>query len=370
MSGGQGIRLGHVPGLDGVRGLAVLLVMAGHADIPGFEAGGGYTGVTMFFVLSGFLITTILLGEYDRAGSVDIARFYLRRGLRLLPALVVYVVVISALTFGTKPDVIEDAAASLFYVANWIRAAGERMEYLDHIWSLSIEEQFYLVWPVALVLLLTVARRRLLVLAGGLLGLAALVVVERIALWTGPESVSRLYFSTDTRADGLLVGCALALIWSTGRLQITSWLMVPAGLALILLPSIRPEASFLMLGVTTLAVIATAIVIAGLVTRPHEWSPFAARPLVFVGRISYGLYLWHFAFMLAFYGPLSLVVPAYIRIPILFAGSFGLAIASYYIVERPFLRLKDRLGRSPSVDRARRDAPEAERHSDRIAPRT
>jgi peptidoglycan/LPS O-acetylase OafA/YrhL len=342
--------LGHVPALDGIRGLAVLLVLAGHADIPGFEAGGGFTGVTIFFVLSGFLITALLIEEHRSADRIDLPRFYARRALRLLPALVVYVLVVSALTWNTSPDVIGDAAASLFYVANWVRAAGEQMEYLDHIWSLSIEEQFYFVWPVVLIGLIGLIARRPRAWASVLFAIAGAIMVERFVLWSGLASLDRIYFATDTRADALLVGCGLAIWWSSRGLRVSPWVTVPAALVLVLVPGFQTDATFLTLGTTSIAVVATAILIAGLVSRPHEWSPFGWTPLAWVGRISYGLYLWHFAFMLAFYGPLSLLVPAYIRIPILFAGSFALAIASYYIVERPFLRLKDRLGRvAPST---------------------
>src|SRR5437870_3842480 len=148
-------RLGHRPALDGLRGIAALLVIAAHLNIPGF-AGGGATGVTLFFALSGFLITALLLEDHAR-GGIRWLEFYRRRALRLLPALLLVVIAFSAWDAKfERANVARDALAAIFYVANFARARGYQLGSLSHTWSLAVEEQFYFTWP----LVLTIVARR------------------------------------------------------------------------------------------------------------------------------------------------------------------------------------------------------------------
>ncbi|MCM3926303.1 acyltransferase, partial [Frankia sp. AiPs1] len=211
--GGVG-RGGRNPALDGVRALAVLCVLVFHMDsLP-----GGYLGVDVFFVLSGFLITGQLLAERDRTGGVSLGRFYLRRAYRLLPAFWVLalvgltaVVLLGIGTAGERSEFLDSLAASALYVNNYFQVVRQSTGagWLGHTWSLSLEEQFYLLWPLVLVALCRwpwVARRLPVVLLGG----AAGVALWRNALVTSGAPGTRTYFALDTRADALLVGCALA----------------------------------------------------------------------------------------------------------------------------------------------------------------
>ena len=221
--------LGHVPALDGVRGVAVLLVITTHLMII-FEPRlffkvlpGAALGVDIFFVLSGFLITSLLLGELRKSGRVSMRGFYKRRARRLLPALVVLLVVhayYAMLTDLPLKAELQTAAASLFYVANWYRATGHTpAQGLSHLWSLSIEEQFYLVWPLMVVLFFGV-RRSLRFSVVMLCTAIVAIVAWRAFLWgaaTTHAQVGTLYYRTDTRADGLLIGALASYLWVHGR---------------------------------------------------------------------------------------------------------------------------------------------------------
>lgn len=189
-------RLGYRPALDGLRGIAILLVLLCHSAIP-YLGTLGPAGVTVFFTLSGYLITAILLQE------TSLGAFYWRRALRLLPALLVVVTFAVAAGVATR----DDGLAALSYGYNWYRIAGYGQQGLEHAWSLSIEEQFYLVWPM-IVLALRCKPRWLLSLT---LSAIILVILWRGSLWLQGASTTRLYNGTDTRLDGLLVGAALAI---------------------------------------------------------------------------------------------------------------------------------------------------------------
>lgn len=339
-------RLGRRTGLDGIRGIAVLLVVLSHAGVPGLR--GGASGVTMFFVLSGFLITTLLLEEAEATGHIVRRAFYMRRALRLLPALVAVVFV--ACTFETARYLAGDSSGAallpravvgaLFFVANWFHVAGKPLGILDHTWSLAVEEQFYLVWPTAILLLGPLWRRRPRVLVALLLAAAAASAAERFLLWDGLPSANRIYFATDARADALLIGCALAVVLTRIReVRVPGWLLVPAALAIAVASGASGQ-RFNLLWNPVLAATGGLILVAYVATRRRagvlEW-----RPLVVTGRISYGLYLWHFpliGMIDATFGPQEhgpgiiflLVVP------------WLVAYASYRVLERPFLARKGR----------------------------
>jgi peptidoglycan/LPS O-acetylase OafA/YrhL len=313
-------RLGYRPALDAIRAVAVLLVIFGHGDAP-LIGGGAAVGVTMFFALSGFLITRLLLTERERTGKVSLRGFYMRRARRLLPALVPLVILAGVVLWidrGPLASVVSVTATSLYF-ANWVHAAGIDMGPLAHTWSLAIEEQFYIVWPVTMLFGLALFGRRGLI-AAMIVGAVGSVLV-RAVLW---DDVYRAYAGTDARADALLIGCTLALLSWTGR----RWVAVPGALAVgaaMLLPTIPLT--------HTLAALGTAGLIYGLYD-----APWRLRGLAGVGRISYGLYLWHY--------PIALLVEPWAVLPrlaVLFGGTFLVASLSYRYVELPFLRSPNRI---------------------------
>lgn len=276
-------RLGHRPGLDGLRGLAVLFVMAAHAGIPGFSLGGA-VGVEVFFVLSGFLITTLLLER-----PVELRSFYTRRARRLLPALVVL------LAFGgVVAAVMGDGAtlagvgAGATYVSNLARTQSVDLGWLNHLWSLAVEEHFYLVWP--LVVLACRGRDRLVGWSAGVGMVASLM--WRWMLVADGASWDRIYNGTDTRIVGILAGALLAVLVRAGlRAPVTV-----AGLgaiAVLLLGSVVRTDPF---GFGFLAVdLATAVAIVGVVSGSTVGLGW--RPLRWVGGVSYAAYLWHVPIM-------------------------------------------------------------------------
>jgi len=339
-----GWRLGRRRGLDGFRGLAIMLVVAAHATVPGF-ADGGVTGVTLFFVLSGFLITSLLVEERRESGRIDLRAFYRRRALRLLPALAVFLAAMvgaalcaHALGRGSESvtAVARDVLAALFFSANWFRVAGTLLGRMSHTWSLAIEEQFYLVWPAALIGLSLLARRS--GIRAALIGAAAASIALRFALYTGPAAYDRVYFGTDTRADALLLGCLLALVLEERMLRVPA-LATAAALGAILAASAYDSTRFDVTWSPTIASFASVVIVASLATSGPATALFSWAPLVQAGRISYGLYLWH----IPIYGELSSPLARYplpVRAIVPFVLALAVSIASYRYVERPFLRRK------------------------------
>ena len=317
-------RLGRRPALDGLRGVAVLLVMAHHAEIPGFRQGGG-TGVTLFFVLSGFLITALLVEEQRTAGRVDLRAFCTRRAVRLLPALVAFLVVMLALGMTTG----RDAGLTLVYAGNWLRAGGDNLGYLGHTWSLAVEEQFYLVWPAAFVLL---ARRPRWLLGFALAG-AVVSAVARQLLWG--HGLDRIYFGSDTRADAVLLGCALGL-WLAGgrRWRLPRWTVAAAAIGLAALTASRGDLLYHW-GFAPAAVASVVLVAHVAGRRPGTVRLLEHRLLTATGRLSYGLYLWHFPVVL-WAGPAIRSTP--LRLAVEASLSLALAVASATFVEGPLRR--------------------------------
>jgi peptidoglycan/LPS O-acetylase OafA/YrhL len=339
-------RLGYRPELDGLRAIAIILVLFAHDfDWPK----GAFIGVDMFFALSGFLITTILLEEWQVYGSISLRHFYLRRYYRLFPALAVLTVVyvLYVLLF-VKTDVwmrVRGAGFGITYVANWVQAFHWRFpdREIGYLWTLGIEEQFYLLWPALLILLLG----RGLGLKGTkwtLVGLIGAVVVWRIFLISHGANPNRTYFGTDTRFDELLVGCLAGTLFVSRRPGKggSRWLMVAslgAGLFLAYRVFKRNPWTFWTTRLTlTLVAVATVLVIYTCVTDsfPLLKRVLSAKSLVFVGAISYSLYLWHVpanVLMRDVAGLKSWQLAA-AEFPLTFAA----ACASYYFVEQPFLK--------------------------------
>jgi peptidoglycan/LPS O-acetylase OafA/YrhL len=335
---GSTFALGYRPSLDGLRGLSILGVLLYHFRVPFFSY--GYAGVDVFFVLSGFLITLLLWEEREETGRIDFGAFYLRRARRLFPALAVVLLVVATYAYlirpaGTGIPLGREILGAALYAMNWLLAlhvipSGGP---LSHTWSLSIEEQFYLIWP----LLLAVGarfRRALPVLIG--LAAAASAVVRNLQ-WSLGQDWNRVYFGLDSRAEAILLGCLAGLLAARGVAARTGGIGV-LGMALGLAVSLD-ETRYLRAGLSIVSA-STALLLLELVAPGPSLVRRAleARPLVALGRISYGLYLWH---VLVLHALLKFPVPRW-GAALGIAASLAVAALSYVAVERPFLRLNRR----------------------------
>jgi peptidoglycan/LPS O-acetylase OafA/YrhL len=319
-------RLGYIPALDGLRGVAIVLVIACHYFR--FPLDGGPVGVGLFFVLSGFLITTLLLEERADSGGVRIGRFYARRARRLLPALAVLLVVYLVVRGAKGEDGVAVAAAAGLYVGNVVQAFGVddvlSGTCLAHLWSLAQEEQFYLVWPFLLLLGLR-ARRVLLWLS---LALAALIVY-RAALTLGGASAARLYYAPDTRADALLAGAVLAVWRHRGGLSVAEPVALAGFTVVFFGLFVNPWAHAWSIWQAPLIVAGSAALVAASCGSTQMAALLSSRPLVGIGKVSYSLYLWHVPIFCAFgYRRPELALPAAALV----------AALSYRYVEQPFRR--------------------------------
>lgn len=283
--------LGHQPALDGLRGVAVAAVVLYHAFRSWLP--GGFLGVDLFFVLSGFLITNLLVEEHRRTGTISIRGFYIRRVRRLVPALVAFLVVettVIALVEGWSATRGNSLLAVIGYSANWYRASGHPfVEDLSHMWSLAMEEQFYLLWPLLVWggLRAGLSKRTLLLLSSGLV---ALVLVHRIDVWSSPRA-GGVYSYPDTRVDELLIGCAAAFAWKLGWRPTRALAAVAAAILMIVafgFDVARWNGALHTWGFTVLGIAAAVCVAASPSFRYLEWAPLRSA-----GRISYALYLWH-----------------------------------------------------------------------------
>ena len=356
-------RLTHVGALDGIRALAVLAVMAFHAGLS--WASGGFLGVDAFFVLSGYLITALLLVEFSRTGTIRLPAFWARRARRLLPAALLLLVGVAVYAKVLTPRgdlgrIRGDALATLGYVANW-RFIFEKAGYFDtlaptsplrHMWSLAVEEQFYLLWPLIASLAFWWLRSKAVLFAIAITGVVASVMTT-VLLYAPGDGVSRVYYGTDAKAHVILIGACLALLgpgasWAATRRRRTAALV--AGAAGVAFSAwawthMDGEGSFYYEGGSLLAALAVAGVIAGVVSAPTAGVArvLSVRPLQAIGRISYGLYLWHWpTFLVVNRAHTGLTGPALLAAR--FAVTFALAFLSYRLVEQPIRR-----GRVPAV---------------------
>jgi peptidoglycan/LPS O-acetylase OafA/YrhL len=353
-----------IVGIDGLRALAVLGVMVFHADW--LNAQGGFFGVDLFFVISGFLITRLLLAELERSGTISFRGFYLRRARRILPAMSAVIAGAALAAVVLAPDALPllriDALASALFVVNWhfIFQQLSYFEYigrqplLQHLWSLAIEEQFYLLWPLIVLALASRGGRRV-------LGIVAVALAAASAAWMGvladrlgfPESmdIGRVYFGTDTHAMGLLAGAALAAAapgisaWAHGAgeggagVRRTGMLLGIAGLAgtMFLFSQVSENHPWLYpWAFVASAVCSIAAIVACLMPGPFG-ALLDAQPLRWIGERSYGIYLWHWpVFMLTRPGvDIELTQgPAFL---LRCALTFVLAAVSYRFIEAPIL---------------------------------
>ncbi len=366
----------YVPGLDGIRALAVLAVILYHL---GFGwAGGGMLGVGVFFTLSGYLITDLLLSSWKRHVDLRLGRFWLRRARRLLPALFAMLAVVTVLVAvfdaGELGALRRQALSALLYFANWSTIAAHGSYFarfappspLDHLWSLSIEEQFYLVWPLVLLLGIWLARGRVR-LALLTLVLAAGSIVLMGALYHPGYDPTRVYEGTDTRAFGLLLGAALAMVWPSRaqgaalarhrRLLDSAGVVGLVGIALLVWRT-GPMSSFLYPEGFVLLSLATVAVIAAVVTRGSRLgAALGVGPLRWIGVRSYGIYLWQWPIIVLLSpGP----GPQPLGRAVLEVGlALGVAAVSWRFLEDPIRRgalvmLRRRLTSGSDVVLARR----------------
>jgi len=355
--------LGHRPELDGIRGVAILAVLVAHTQIwfRGLSIGGAL-GVDLFFVLSGFLITTLLAQEHESTGSVRRLRFYGRRALRLVPALgfalILGAVVASLIhvpTAGGRRALMSSpyvwqypkaAATVLLFAGNWLQP---KVGVLGHTWSLAVEEQYYLVWPFVLALALR-RRGNKLRLAGVLFTLALLVAGARSFMYHDARPLTRPWWALHAwiRADGILIGSALALVLlspSGARVKQFFRDRSAAFAALIAAAAVATRVKDLDPSGWDGIIIANlcfAILIGHIVADPR--SPisrvFRTAGLRSIGRISYALYLLHWPVFVLVY---TRVRDPWTGIALAWGGSLFLALVSYVVIERPALRLKKRL---------------------------
>lgn len=375
-------RLAHISGLDGLRALAVSAVIAYHAELDWLP--GGFLGVEVFFVISGYLITSLLLREHRATGRLDLRAFWLRRARRLLPALFALLAASAIWSVIFLPDTIgrlrADVLAALTYVTNWWLVIGEwsyfeaagRPPLLQHLWSLAVEEQFYLLWPLLLTGMLRLwgGRRRPVLVAtctGVALSTLAMVLPAILRGYPLEADPSRVYYGTDTRAAGLLVGAALAMVWSPWRLSrhVPSRARMAldaagvAGLAGLawLLWRVSEFSELLYRGGFLLCALATALVIAVAAHPAGHIGPLLDRqPLRWIGERSYGLYLWHFPIFAVTRPQLDIPVDGAANLALRLALTVAVAECSYRYVEQPV-----RHGRLGAHLRALRTAPAAQR---------
>jgi peptidoglycan/LPS O-acetylase OafA/YrhL len=346
--------LAHMPALDGLRGMAVLGVLFFHADalLP-----GGYLGVDLFFVLSGFLITSLLILEHESTGRVDLAAFWGRRARRLFPALLAIMPAVALYAAFVAPPkelagLRADALATLAYVANW-RSIFTAKSYwdlfaapspLEHTWSLAIEEQFYVLWPLVVVGLYRASRRgrRALLVTCLVLGAASAALM---ALLYDPARVSRVYLGTDTRGAAILAGAALACA-KLGRLtsvRVARGLDAFGGVAALGLAiawaRLDGQSAFLYRGGFWLTELACLVLITCAVSAPSNVvaRALSVGPLRFFGKISYGVYLWHWPLFVVLTGERTGLHGALLT-TLRFAVTLAVALVSFRYLEEPIRR--------------------------------
>lgn len=361
---GPSRRFRYLPGLDGLRGLAILLVMLGHARVSWM--GGGLYGVDIFFVLSGFLITSLLLQEYGDRGSIRLRDFYARRLIRLVPALAVMLAFIAGYVLLTaeglrRDSELESILAAATYSSNWV-SAFKGLPFLEpmlaqHAWSLAIEMQFYLVWPFVILGAVGVLRwrrkrpvtAREAAIAVGVAAAACwlLAVAARNGVYLLTMDYWRVYAGSDTRSDGLLLGCVLASVvrlgWTSRSRQ---WIgLLGLGLTLAIVAIGMPSNDFIVRWGFALVTLGAAALIYSVTSRQWVGSILAVPPLVYTGRISYSLYLWHVPIFLILYRSYP-EAGAWRVAPVGFVISFAVGAASYHFVERPMLKVRARFERT------------------------
>jgi peptidoglycan/LPS O-acetylase OafA/YrhL len=352
----------YLPALDALRAVAVLGVLAYHLDLA--WAPGGFLGVDVFFVLSGFLITGLLLESLARTGSIDYRRFIIRRARRLLPALFLVLAASTLLVVLFAPDAAghqqRDLPASLLYITNWTSIATGQSYFdatgrpppLEHLWSLSLEEQFYLLWPWVLLL----AWRRggtMRVRKWALIGAIASTVLMlgySLAMDIPTEDASRVYFGTDTHAMGLLLGAALATAWVPARARATiapgaRTIVDVVGVAALLgvlaaFWQVTDSTEFLYHGGFLVLSALVALLIVAVTHPASRFGPLLSKqPMAWLGTRSYGIYLWHWPIFVVTRPGIDTPIDGLANTVLRLALTFAAAEASYRWLEQPVRRL-------------------------------
>jgi peptidoglycan/LPS O-acetylase OafA/YrhL len=374
-----GPSLSYIPALDGIRGVAILVIMSYHGGV--FLTSGGFYSLDMFFALSGFLITSLLLSEWQRTARIRLGQFWSRRARRLLPALLVMLLAVAffaafLVPADTYPTLRGDSFSAIFYYANWHFIASGSNYFnqtaltspLTHTWSLAVEEQFYLVWPLIFlgVFKLWKSTRALLVVCV----VGALASAVEMGLLYSPNDVNRVYYGTDTRAQSLLVGAALAVslsLWADrrrragtfvagsdrGRRRLggdPAWAVQTAGgraaalavglagvaMSAVLWTAVSPNDALAYRGGFLLAALATTAVLFSVVCSQRSVLArcLSVAPLRYVGRISYGLYLWHFPLFI-YLDHARTGLTGYPLFAVRVAATLVVATCSFYLIERP-----------------------------------
>jgi peptidoglycan/LPS O-acetylase OafA/YrhL len=347
----------YMPGIDAMRALAVLAVFGYHAGLDWVP--GGFLGVDVFFVISGYLITSLLLREFRATDHIELGRFWLRRARRLLPAVAVLIAVAMVVAAIADPGKIGqirgDALASLFYFANW-HFIFDHTSYFEqfgrpslftHLWSLSVEEQFYLFWPLIFAAGMKLFGRRRLLL-GVLAGAIGSVILAWILFDPGHDA-SRVYYGTDTHAVGLLAGVALALVWSPVELRthksfgplvgpiLDAVGVICLGYLVLSFVHVHDYDLALWHGGYAWVAIATALLLAALAHPAARLGGIIGRPaLLWLGLRSYSFYLWHWPLLAMTRPGADIGLPRGILIPLQLIACLALADLSYRFVELPF----------------------------------
>ncbi len=357
-------RLPYLPALDGLRAIAVLMVFAYHLEFG--WASGGFLGVDVFFVISGYLITRLLLDEHIDHGRIGLANFWTRRFRRLVPAMVAMIAatLLASRRWGLPEQwrsIRIDAVSAIGYVANW-RFVLDEQSYFDaslgpsplrHTWSLAVEEQWYLVWPVVMVgLCMLISRRpgrpqRPTAVVVMIVAAAAILSAVLMAVLFDPSDPSRVYFGTDTRAQQLLIGAALAwLLHAVPQIGVVassrrSWIPFASALVLLAVVTVlvHDDSAWLYRGGLLMVSVVAAIVVLGTTASPGTGLAWlGAAPLVWIGRRSYGIYLWHWPVIL-FMGPATGgELGRWSLIPLQIAVTLALAELSHRLIETPVRR--------------------------------
>ncbi|MDN4479284.1 acyltransferase family protein [Demequina sp. SYSU T00039] len=369
----------YLPGLDGLRAVAVVAVLAYHLGAPWLP--GGLLGVGVFFTLSGFLITSLLLTAVERHGRIDLKDFWLRRARRLLPALAAMLAAVLVATALVYPDdlprELRESLAAVLYVNNWTDIVQGDSYFdrfsppapLDHLWSLAVEEQFYLLWPPLLIGILALVRghRKAAAAITALLAAGSFWLMATLA--TPGFDNTRAYEGTDTRAGGLLVGAVLALAWTRRRVDPggpAPRLLTPLGIvglaAMVTLMATMDDYAialyrwgFVALSLATLAVVASVAHPATAMSRI-----LGAAPLRWIGERSYGIYLWHLPVIALLPSGFLAEHPLH-RSLVALAMTVAIAALSWAMVEDPIRR--HGLRRALLPRRSRRSASPARRHA-------
>jgi len=361
LSGDSKAGLGYLPALDGIRALSIALVILYHGGVPGFD--GGFFGVDVFFGLSGFLITSLLIEETHLHGRINLPQFWRRRLKRLMPAIVVLLLGVNVISLFVQPPGLysqlgADTASSLFFFANWhfIVSQFDYFQYfklsspLGHMWSLSIEEQFYWVWPAFLwfVLRRHVATWKLVALTISLGVASQALVLYQLA---HHASISRIYYGSDTHLQGLVWGAVAAFLFARirrdgGTSALVARLLAilsPIALVVILICShtVGSHSSFLNNGAFVLVAICVSVLLLHLATSTTSMIArlFSWGPVIFFGQISFSLYLWHYP-IFRFITRNTVDLAHYSLFAVRVAVTIIVATISYFLIERPLRRSK------------------------------